>query len=118
MTDLSRAIERWIADAQRYEGRSGKRLDEDIRVSVIIEMIQNALQQHLHSRLGTYTNIHTEISTYLDHRFESEAVNNDNGPSPMDVGSLVPKGGKEGKGGKKGQTQNSARSVGSRAIKR
>ena len=100
MTDLSRAIERWIADVQRNEERSGKRLDEDIRASVIIEMIPNPLQQHLilnQSRLGMYTNIFTEISTYLDHRFESEAVNNDNGPPPMDVGSLVPKGSKKGK---------------------
>ena len=111
MTDLSRAIERWIADVQRYEERSGKRLDEDIRASVIIEMTPNPLQQHLilnQSRLGTYTNILTEISAYLDHRFESEAVNNDNGPSPMDVGSLVPKGGKKGKGGKGGKKGSNA----------
>ena len=111
MPDLSRAIERWIADVQRYEERSGKRLDEDIRASVIIEMTPNPLQQHLilnQSRLGTYANILTEISAYLEHRFESEAVNNDNGPSPMDVGSLVPKGGKKGKGGKGGKKGSNA----------
>ena len=47
-------------------------------------------------------------SAYLEHRFESEAVNNDSGPSPMDVGSLVRKGGKKGQGGKGGKKGSNA----------
>lgn len=107
--ELSRGIERWIADVQAYEERVGRRLDDDIKASVLTDLTPDPLHQHLvlnQSRLGTYAAIISEIGAFLEHRFENEANARDRSakdqPVPMDVGSLVKGKGKGGGGRGKG----------------
>ena len=114
--DLFRGLERWIADVQRYEERSGRRLEDDIKASVVTEMTPEPLHQHLilnQSRLNGYAAIMSEIGAFLEHRFENEANARDRSTKseavPMDIGTLVKgnKGkGKGKKGGSNGTTSN------------
>ena len=94
---------------QRYEERSGRRLEDDIKASVATEMTPEPLRQHLilnQSRLNGYAAIVSEIGAFLEHRFENEANARDHSakdqPVPMDVGSLVKGKGKGGGGRGKG----------------
>ena len=114
--DLFKGLERWVADVQRYEERSGRRPDDDIKASVATEMTPQPLHQHLilnQSRLNGYAAIMSQIGAFLGHRFKNEANARDRSTKPeavlMDIGILVK--GNKGKGegkGKKGGSSGSA----------
>ena len=108
--DLFKGLERWIADVQRYEERSGRRLDDDIKASVATEMTPEPLHQRLilnQSRLNGYAAIMSEIGAFLEHRFENEANARDRSTKseavPMDIGTLV-----KGKGKARAKARNVA----------
>ena len=84
------------ARLRAYEQERKKRIDDDLKCAVVVEMMPGQLKHHLQLNaraLNTYEQIRAEIVGYL------EARQTPSGATPMDVGaSEQGKGGYTGKG--------------------
>ena len=101
-SDLAVEIETFERDVRRWEEQSGKTLDPDIKVSVLMGGMQNQkVRDHLElnaTRLDTYPAVRAEI---LNFAVAKRTWTHDLG-DPMVIGAVKPKG-KDGKGKGRGQ---------------
>ena len=94
MTNLSSAIEDWLKEVADYEDRSRKKVDEEIKTSVLIKMCPNPLRLHLelnHAKYDFFEDVMDEINTYLENK-------NDGAAAGTSVNAFSRDGGKGGKG--------------------
>ena len=117
LEQLHHSIENLKELITRYENRSGKVLDDDIKFTSLQSMCPKDLRSHIEmnvSRIKTFSELKSEIVAYLEARDlvapGHGAGTQNTGVVPMDVGSLGAlgkgskgKGGKGGKGGKCGK---------------
>jgi len=92
-TALNSAIARWEERVRIYERRSGSKLPDDIKSSILTEMTKGPLKEHLilnAAKLRNYDAVREEIQCYLENRQNAE-------PIAMDVDAF-----QKGKGGGKG----------------
>ena len=98
---LNSAIARWEEKIRIYERRSGSKLPDDIKSSILTEMTKGPLREHLilnAAKLKSYEGVREEIQCYLENRQNAE-------PMSMDVDAFTKgKGTKGGKGSGKGTT--------------
>ena len=91
----------------RYEEQSGKTIDEDVKISVLIGGMQNAkVKDHLElnaGRLDTYRQLRSEILNFAVARRTRAHTNEDD---PVTIGALRSKGDKGGKGKQDAYEQN------------
>jgi hypothetical protein len=96
---LNSAIARWEEKVRIYERRSGSKLPDDIKSSILTEMTKGPLREHLilnAAKLKSYEGVREEIQCYLENRQNAE-------PMSMDVDAFTKgKGTKGGKGSGKG----------------
>ena len=114
IADLSAAIQRWEESVRVYQERSRENLSDDVRTGILIEMLPEALKNHVYlnqNRLVNYEQVKSEIETYLEarHGREAGAGADPGGAVPMDLSAF--KGGK-GKAKGKGQPPGSKGSKG------
>jgi hypothetical protein len=119
MDTLSHKLEQWEELVRQYERRRDangdkKVLDDDIKCSVLEDLVPQELATHLRmnrSRLGTYDLMRSELMLFCEIRTgnkikprsgASASGGKGGGDDPMDVDSFQQKGGKgaAGKGGK------------------
>jgi hypothetical protein len=95
--DLNSAIARWEEKVRIYERRSGAKLPDDIRSSILTETTKGPLKEHLivnAAKLKSHDAVREERQCYLENRQNAE-------PTAMDVDAFT-KGGKGGNGSGKG----------------
>ena len=117
IADLSSAIQRWEESVRVYQERSRERLSDDVRTGILIEMLPEALKNHVYlnqNRLVNYEQVRSEIETYLEARHGREAgatagagAHDHGGPMPMDISAMKGKG--KGKASKGGQQNTSGK---------
>ena len=108
LEDLSEKIEGWMELVNRYESRrdsSGSRqtLADDIKLSILESMCPSEIERHLQlnrSKFVDFTDMHSELSTYLETRvgvrLKIESLgSNKRGEDDMDIGAF---GKEKGKG--------------------
>ena len=99
-SDIESELELFEKNIRRYEQESGKTLDDEILLGVVINGLQdNSMRDHIirnSSRLTTYQLVRTEL---LEIARTSRVLNQM--PVPMEIGG-VPKGKTKGKGQNKG----------------
>ena len=99
----SEAVERWECDVREYEQRSGKTLDEDVTIGVILALAPLQVQNHCHLNSHILKR-HAQVRTMLFDccRAQADAAAGD--AEPMDL-SMLGKGGKgkRSQGDKKGK---------------
>ena len=80
-------IESWEQSVRDYEKRFSKVVDEDLRVSVLLEMAPEAVEQHVYlnsEKYATYESIRGKVASYI----ESTMRDDDAAASPMEIGQL------------------------------
>ena len=110
IADLSAAIQRWEESVRVYQERSRENLSDDVRTGILIEMLPEALKNHVYlnqNRLANYEQVKSEIETYLEarHGREAGAGVDTGGAAPMDLSAFKGGKGKKGKGQPPGQQQ-------------
>ena len=97
-SDIESELESFDKTIRRYESESGKTLDEEILLGVVVNGLQDqSIRDHIirnSARLQTFQQVRTELLEIARTNRVLQQM-----PAPMDIGAL-PKG--KGKGGKKG----------------
>ena len=97
-SDLEAELETFDKTVRRYENESGKRLDDELLLGIVVNGLQdNGTRDHVirnATRLRTYQDVRTELlEISRTNRVISQL------PTPMDIGAVpLTKGGKKGKG--------------------
>ncbi len=98
----NKMLEQWENSIRDYEQKRKKKVDEELKCAVVVEMMPKDLRLHLQLNARTLTEypiIRQEIMSYLEAR---KVMHVGQGNDPMDVDALDAKGrwqsGKDGKG--------------------
>ncbi len=82
---LNSAIARWEEKVRIYERRSGGKLPDDIKSSILTDMTKGPLREHLilnTAKLKSCEGVHEEIQCYFENRQSAE-------PMSMDVDAFT-----------------------------
>ena len=112
-TDLakwSEAFYQWESEIREFERQFKKKIDENIKLSVLVHVAPKELQQSIFMHadsLDSYMKVRTYIEQYLSARNLWRRPQGrhkaDSGVAPMDIGAINDKG--KGDKGKKGKTK-------------
>ena len=79
-------IESWEQDVRDYEKRFEKKVDQDLRVSVLLEMAPESIKEHIYinsEKFSTYESIRDKLATYIESKSKEEQDS-----CPMDLDAL------------------------------
>ena len=115
----------FISLKNKHEKATGRALDDDLLVTLMVTKTSGSLQQHLRlnvDALTTFSDVLQIMKQYYQSRHLANwqtASNNSQGPAPMDIGALKGKGKFRGKGkGKSWKEQRKERQEQRKGIQR
>ena len=98
LEQLRASIDKWEADLVEYVQRGGRDLDDDQKVTILLSMVPEQLEDHLEmniGRLDTYAKARAEVISYTE---QKAAKVDEPGAVPMELDAFKGKQGAKGGG--------------------